>query len=60
MQSLNQHNKSSKDLYKSEDSIADRIIGATAFIAFVVIVALSGCVETDSIPTPNPTHKVVV
>jgi len=58
MQSLNKHNKSSKDLYKSEDSMLDRVIGAVAFIAFVVIVALSGCIETD--PIPNPTHKVAV
>lgn len=58
MQSLNKHNKSSKDLYKSEDSMLDRVIGAVAFIAFVVIVALSGCIETDPIPTP--TQKVAV
>jgi hypothetical protein len=58
MQSLNQHNKSSKDLYKSEDSTFDKVLGALAFIAFVVIVALSGCVEADPIPTP--THKVAV
>jgi hypothetical protein len=58
MQSLNKHNKSSKDLYKSEDSLLDRVVGAIAFIAFVLIVALSGCVETDPIPTP--THKVAV
>jgi hypothetical protein len=58
MQSLNKHNQSSKDLYKSEDSMLDRVIGAVAFIAFVVIVALSGCIETDPIPTP--THKVAV
>lgn len=41
MQSFNQHNQSAKDLYKSEESIADRIIGAVAFIAFVVIVVLA-------------------
>lgn len=41
MQSFNQHNQSSKDLYKSEDSIADRVIGAVALIAFVLIVAFS-------------------
>lgn len=58
MQSLNKHNKSSKDLYKSEDSLFDRVVGAIAFIAFVVIVALSGCIEADPIPTP--THKVAV
>lgn len=58
MQSFNKHNQSSKDLYKSEESVFDRVVGAIAFIAFVVIVALSGCVETDPIPTP--THKVAV
>lgn len=41
MQSLNQHNQSAKDLYKSEDSLFDRIFGAVAFIAFVVIVVLA-------------------
>jgi hypothetical protein len=58
MQSLNKHNKSSKDLYKSEDSTFDKVLGAVAFIAFVLIVALSGCIEADPIPTP--THKVTV
>jgi hypothetical protein len=41
MQSFNKHNKSPKDLYKSEDSIADKIIGALALIAFVLIVAFA-------------------
>lgn len=41
MKSFNQHNQSSRDLYKSEESILDKVIGAVAFIAFVVIVALS-------------------
>jgi hypothetical protein len=60
MQSFNQHNQSSKDLYKSEDSIADKVIGCLAMIAFVLIVALSGCVEADPVPTAAPTQKVVV
>ena len=38
---MNHHNKSSKDLYKSEDSVADKVIGALAFIAFVAIVVLA-------------------
>lgn len=41
MKSLNQHNKSTRDLYKSEDSVLDKVIGAVAFIAFVAIVALT-------------------
>lgn len=41
MISFNRHNKSSKDLYKSEESTLDKVIGAIAFIAFVVIVALA-------------------
>jgi len=41
MQSFNQHNKSSKDLYKSEESIADRVIGAIALIAFVLIISFA-------------------
>jgi hypothetical protein len=41
MTSMNQHNKSSKDLYKSEDSLLDKVIGTVAFLAFVIIVALA-------------------
>jgi hypothetical protein len=41
MQSFNEHNKSPKDLYKSEDSLLDKVIGTVAFLAFVVIVAMS-------------------
>jgi hypothetical protein len=41
MTSMNDHNKSSKDLYKSEDSLLDKAIGTVAFLAFVVIVALA-------------------
>jgi hypothetical protein len=41
MTSMNQHNKSTKDLYKSEDSLLDKVIGTVAFLAFVVIVALA-------------------
>lgn len=41
MKSLNQHNKSTRDLYKSEESTLDKVIGAVAFIAFVVIIALT-------------------
>jgi hypothetical protein len=38
---MNEHNKSSKDLYKSEDSLLDKVIGTVAFLAFVIIVALA-------------------
>lgn len=41
MTSMNHHNKSSKDLYKSEDSVTDKVIGALAFIAFVAIVVFA-------------------
>jgi hypothetical protein len=41
MTSMNQHNKSPKDLYKSEDSLLDKVIGTVAFLAFVIIVALA-------------------
>ena len=41
MTSMNDHNKSSKDLYKSEDSMLDKVIGTVAFLAFVIIVALA-------------------
>ena len=41
MTSMNHHNKSPKDLYKSEDSPLDKVIGTVAFLAFVVIVALA-------------------
>lgn len=41
MKALNQHNQSSRNLYKSEESTLDKVIGAVAFIVFVVIVALS-------------------
>jgi hypothetical protein len=38
---MNEHNKSSKDLYKSEDSLLDKVIGTVAFLAFVVIVVMA-------------------
>ena len=41
MQSFNKHNQSPKDLYKSEDSLLDKVIGTVAFLAFVVIVAMA-------------------
>jgi hypothetical protein len=41
MTSMNEHNKSSKDLYKSEDFLLDKVIGTVAFLAFVVIVVLA-------------------
>ena len=41
MTSMNHHNKSSKDLYKSEDSLLDKVIGTVALLAFVVIVSIS-------------------
>jgi hypothetical protein len=41
MTSMNEHNKSPKDLYKSEDSLLDKVIGTVAFLAFVIIVALA-------------------
>jgi hypothetical protein len=41
MQSFNKHNQSSKDLYKSEDSLLDKVIGTVALLAFVVIVSIS-------------------
>lgn len=41
MTSMNQHNKSPKDLYKSEDSLLDKVIGTVAFLAFVAIVVLA-------------------
>jgi hypothetical protein len=41
MTSMNDHNKSSKDLYKSEDSLLDKVIGTVAFLAFVVIVVMA-------------------
>jgi len=41
MKAWNQHNQSSKDLYKSEDTIFDRVIATVSVIAFVLIVALS-------------------
>ena len=41
MTSMNQHNKSPKDLYKSEDSLLDKVIGTVAFLAFVIIVVLA-------------------
>ena len=41
MTSMNEHNKSSKDLYKSEDSLLDKVIGTVAMLAFVAIVAIA-------------------
>jgi hypothetical protein len=41
MTSMNEHNKSPKDLYKSEDSLLDKVIGTVAFLAFVAIVVLA-------------------
>jgi hypothetical protein len=41
MTSMNEHNKSPKDLYKSEDSLLDQVIGTVAFLAFVVIVVMA-------------------
>jgi hypothetical protein len=43
MKAWNQHNQSSKDLYKHkpEDSILDRVIATLSVIAFILIVALS-------------------
>jgi len=41
MQSFNKHNQSSKDLYKSEDSLLDKVIGTVALLAFVAIVAIA-------------------
>jgi hypothetical protein len=41
MQSFNKHNKSSKDFYKSEDSLLDKVIGTVALLAFVVIVSIA-------------------
>jgi hypothetical protein len=60
MKSFNQHNQSSNDLYKSKESIWEKVIGGLAFFAFVLIVALSGCIEVDPIPTPNVVKKAVV
>jgi hypothetical protein len=41
MQSFNKHNQSPKDLYKSEDSLLDKVIGTAAMLAFVAIVAIA-------------------
>jgi hypothetical protein len=41
MTSMNPHNKSPKHLYKSEESLLDKVIGTVAFLAFVIIVALA-------------------
>lgn len=43
MKALNQHNQSSKDLckFKSEDSVLDKVIGAVALIAFILIASFS-------------------
>jgi hypothetical protein len=41
MTSMNEHNKSPKDLYKSEDSLLDKVIGTVAFLAFVLIVVMA-------------------
>jgi hypothetical protein len=41
MTSMNKHNKSPKDLYKSEDSLLDKVIGTVALLAFVAIVAIA-------------------
>jgi hypothetical protein len=41
MKSFNQHNQSSRDLYKSEESTLDKVIGTIAFIAFILIVSFS-------------------
>ena len=38
---MNEHNKSPKDLYKSEDSLLDKIIGTVAMLAFVVIAIMA-------------------
>jgi hypothetical protein len=38
---MNEHNKSPKDLYKSEDSPLDKVIGTVALLAFVAIVAIA-------------------
>jgi hypothetical protein len=41
MTSMNHHNKSPKDLYKSEESLLDKVIGTVALLAFVIIVAIA-------------------
>jgi hypothetical protein len=41
MTSMNEHNKSPKDLYKSEDSLLDKVIGTVALLAFVVIAVMA-------------------
>lgn len=43
MKAFNQHNKSYKDFYKFKevDSVADRVIGAVALIAFILIASFS-------------------
>jgi hypothetical protein len=43
MKAWNQHNQSSKDLYKykSEDTVFDRVIATISVIVFIVIVALT-------------------
>lgn len=41
MTSMNEHNKSPKDLYKSEDSLLDKIIGTVVMLAFVAIAILT-------------------
>lgn len=43
MKAWNQHNQSSKDLYKykPEDTVFDRVIATVSVIAFILIVALS-------------------
>lgn len=43
MKAWNQHNQSSKDLYKykPDDTVFDRVIATLSVIAFILIVALS-------------------
>jgi hypothetical protein len=41
MKSMNEHNQSPKDLYKSEDSLLDKVIGTVALLAFVVIAVMA-------------------
>jgi len=41
MQSFNKHNQSPKDLYKSEDSLLDKVIGTVALLAFVAIAIMA-------------------
>jgi hypothetical protein len=41
MQAFNRHNQSAKDLYKSKESMTDRVIATVTLVVFILIVALS-------------------